>query len=121
MMASIIEPARAVNPIGRWNTSLIIGTINWMPIKPITTEGIVAKTSIMGFKSSLIGLGASSPIYIAAPTPKGKAITIAPTVIKVEPKSKGTRPNFSILDVGAHFVPVKNWKKGYPEKNLKEL
>ena len=91
-----------------------------MPIKPITTEGMVAKTSIIGFSNSLIGLGASSPIYIAAPTPKGSAMIIAPIVTIVEPKSKGSNPYFSV-EVGAHFVPLKKSKTGYCVKNLKEL
>lgn len=80
----------------------------------------MAKTSIIGFNNSLIGLGASSPIYIAAPTPKGSAISIAPIVTMLEPKSKGSNPYFSV-EVGAHLVPVKKSKIGYCVKNLKEL
>ena len=60
--ASIMDPLNAVRPILSPNTSFTIGTIVLSPIKPITTEGRVARTSIIGLTVSLKNLGASSPI-----------------------------------------------------------
>jgi hypothetical protein len=118
--ASIIDPANAVSPIGRLNNLFIAGTTSCKPMKPITTEGMVASISIMGFKVSLTAFGASSPIYIADPIPRGRAMTIAPTVTRMEPVKSGNNPNFSV-DVGAHLVPIKKSKIGYSTKNFNEL
>ena len=60
MNASITAPARAVMPVGRSNSSLIHGATTIMPMKPMTTEGIPARTSTVGLRISLTRLGAIS-------------------------------------------------------------
>jgi hypothetical protein len=117
--ASITAPVKAVSPIFKLKIFLINGATILIPIKPITTDGIVAKTSIIGFNVSLNAFGASSPIKIAVPIPSGMAIIIDAIVVRREPTSKGTKPNLSC--VGAHLIPPKKFIAGYPMKNLTEL
>jgi len=60
MIPSIIEPVRAVCPVGRLKRSLTIGTSITSPKNPNTTEGIPARISIKGFRASATFRGAIS-------------------------------------------------------------
>ena len=60
--ASIIAPDKAVSPVGRRKIVFTQGTNVTIPIKPKTTLGIAAKSSIPDFKISFIFPGAISAI-----------------------------------------------------------
>ena len=58
MKASMIDPARAVSPVGRPKTFLRNGTRIVMPMKPRTTEGMAARTSTQDFRIVRAAAGA---------------------------------------------------------------
>ena len=60
MSASMIEPVRAVRPVGTPNTRLMKGTRVTMPMKPRTTEGIADRTSMQDLRMSRSRGGATS-------------------------------------------------------------
>ena len=96
IIPSIIEPVRAVCPVGRLKVSCTIGTSTISPKNPNTTEGMPARISIKGFiKSATFGC-AISEIYIAQAIPRGTEKRIAPAVTIREPKRRGNNPNCSV-------------------------
>jgi hypothetical protein len=63
-----------------------------MPMKPQTTEGIAAKSSITIFKVSLVRWPQNSETKMAAPRPKGTAINIASSVTLAVPAISARTP-----------------------------
>jgi hypothetical protein len=110
MKASIIEPEKAVRPVGRLKILLTRGTNVIIPIKPITTLGIAAIISTKDFKISRIHFGAISEINKAVITPIGTAIAHAPMVTKTEPTINGKTPNEAGFDEGYQKYPLINLK-----------
>ena len=78
--ASMIEPVRAVRPVGSLKRLWRNGAATASPMNPITTEGMPASTSIVGLSSSRTQRGATSARYTAQATPTGTAITNAPAL-----------------------------------------
>ncbi len=91
--ASVIAPDNAVRPVGRLNIVLINGPSVIIPIKPITTEGIAARSSTPAFIISLVLRGAISAIKRALAIPIGMEIIPAPAVTRIEPSINGRIPN----------------------------
>jgi hypothetical protein len=126
MKASIIEPEKAVRPVGRLKILFTRGTNVIIPIKPTTTLGIAAISSTKDFKISRILFGTISEINKAVITPIGTAITHAPMVTKTEPTINGKTPNEAEFDDGYQKCPPINFKtpkflkKEKPSLNKKE-
>jgi len=89
MNASVIEPESAVSPVERLNSSLMNGPSVTMPMKPITTDGMAARSSIPAFSTSFVLRGAISAIKSALAIPIGIEIIPAPAVTKIEPMISG--------------------------------
>jgi hypothetical protein len=65
-----------------------------------------ARISMNGLsKSAILGL-ANSEIYIAAATPRGTAMAIAPAVTSNEPNKRGSIPKRGGVEAGYHELPV---------------
>jgi len=60
-----------------------------MPIKPITTEGIAARSSMPAFSTSFVLRGAISAMNSALAIPIGIEIIPAPAVTKIDPTISG--------------------------------
>jgi hypothetical protein len=115
----IMEPVKAVCPVGRLKTSLISGTSTTSPKNPNTTEGMPARISIKGFRKSATLGCASSEIYIAQAIPRGIEKIIAPAVTIREPKSRGNKPNCMFKDVGYQDFPVRKPRRDVSLKRSK--
>jgi hypothetical protein len=107
IIASIMEPVRAVCPVGRLKVFCTIGTNTISPKNPNTTEGMPARISIKGFIKSATFVFAISAIYIAQAIPRGTAKIIEPAVTRREPKNRGNSPNCLGTDVGYQNLPVR--------------
>jgi hypothetical protein len=105
IIESIIDPVKAVSPVGRENNFWTMGAKIIIPIKPITTLGIAAKNSIPIFKNSFVFPEATSAINIAQDTPRGKAITAAPIVTVRDPRIRERISNLGGWDIGCQFFP----------------
>ena len=94
----------------KWNVDLITGPRVTMPMKPITTDGMAARSSMPAFRISLVLRGAISAMYRALATPRGTEIAAAPSVTSTEPSTSGNTPNCGGSDMGYQFAPRRNWK-----------
>src|SRR3989338_2874419 len=79
-----------------------------MPMKPSTTLGIAAKSSMPDLRTSLTRPGATSAMKTAAAIPSGMAITAAPRVTRSEPRISGRMPKSGGSEIGYQLVPVRN-------------
>ena len=86
-------------------------------MKPHTTEGIAASSSMIILNVSLSFGPQNSDTKIAAPSPNGTAIHIANVVTLKVPKIKAKVPYLLLLsEVGYHSGLVKNCPKSKPLK-----
>ena len=82
----------AVRPVGTLKASRTSGDRAIIPMKPSTTDGIPATTSIIGLRISRSQRGATSATKIAASTPVGTAMIAAPSVTSTDPRISGSSP-----------------------------
>ena len=87
----------------------MIGFITVRPMKPHTMLGIAASSSMMIFKISRSLPVQNSEMKIAAPRPKGTAISIATPVTLSVPMSSASVPKRTLLiEVGYQSVLPRN-------------
>ncbi len=92
MYARMIEPVKAVRPVGRLSVSRTTDDKITIPKNPNTTDGMPATISIIGFRISRSQRGAISAMKMAVNRPIGMAMRAAPIVTTSEPKSSGRMP-----------------------------
>jgi len=121
-MPRIIDPAKSDNP-GPPRLFLISGARTITPINPYTTEGIAARSSIVGFIILITDRGTYSLRKKATDTPSGAPIIIAPKVTHSDAVIIGKIPYFP--NCGCHsfakrkfFNPYLNIK-GSPSLKIK--
>src|SRR5579883_1608727 len=112
MIASAIDPVRAVRPLWVWKRLLTAGATTESPTNPITTDGIAARSSIVGFRTSRSQPGETSARNVAAASPSGTAITRAPAVTTIDPSASGTRPKTGGFLIGSQRVSVRKEPTG---------
>ena len=95
-------------PVGSAKVCFRNGLSHTIPMNPKTTLGIEARISTSDFKICFRDVGATSAMNIAAATPTGTQITIAPAVTYMEPSRSGTIPNLGGSEMGSQFLPNKN-------------
>ena len=105
MKARVTDPVRAVSPVGMWKTFLIQGPRVIMPMKPMTTEGMAASSSMPAFRTSLSRRGAISAMYRAAAMPMGTEMAAAPSVTSSEPRISGRMPKRGGSEMGYQLLP----------------
>ena len=87
----------------------MIGDITLNPMNPQTTEGMAASSSITTFRVSLVLPVQNSETKMAAPTPKGTAMTMARKVTLKVPTISAPTPNLvCVCEVGNHSVEKRN-------------
>ncbi len=84
---------------------LIQGPRVIMPIKPMTTEGMAANSSIPAFSTSFSRAGAISAINNAAAMPMGTEMAAAPKVTSSEPRISGRIPKRGGSEMGYQLLP----------------
>ena len=88
----MIEPVKAVKPVGRLSVSRTTDDKTTIPKNPSTTDGMPATISIIGLRISRSQRGAISAMKIAVNKPIGMAMMAAPIVTTSEPKISGIIP-----------------------------
>src|SRR4030042_6916065 len=101
IMAKIIEAAKRDKP-GPPRYSRMIGTNKMTPKNPDTTEGMPAKSSIVGFKKTSKRGGQNSARVTAQARAKGTPITMDPKVTAREEIIMAKIPKWPL--VGAHLA-----------------
>ena len=116
MKARMTEPVRAVSPVGMWKRFLIQGPRVTMPMKPMTTEGMAARSSMPAFSPSLSRPGAISAMYRAAAMPMGTEMAAAPSVTSSEPRISGRMPKRGGSEIGYQLLPKRKSPTLSPRK-----
>ncbi len=106
IMASIMLAFKPFNPIGRLNNFFINGAKKRRAKTPYITEGIFARSSIVGFRILLNFGEANFDKYIAVPSDKGIAKSIEKKAIKNVEMIEGKKPKSGGVDVGLHSLQV---------------
>src|SRR3989344_6122806 len=107
--ATNMAAVSALSPLDNPNIRAITGAKNNRPIKPKTTEGMLAIISTIGFKNSLTARGAISDKYTAVPKPRGSAMIKANAdMINVPYTSDSVPQSGSWYEVGFPTAPNKN-------------
>ena len=75
-----------------------------MPMKPITTDGSAAISSIMGFTTRFMPSGIPAWMAQAVSTPVGTAITVVSAAQASDPKIRAPIPKTGGSSVGYHSV-----------------
>ncbi len=78
-----------------------------MPMKPMTTEGMAASSSMPAFSGSFRRRGAISAMYRAAAMPMGTEMAAAPRVTSSEPRISGRMPKRGGLGDGVPALAEK--------------
>src|SRR3989338_4257866 len=100
---------KAFSPLDNPNRRAVTGAKNNRPIKPKTTEGMLAIISTTGFRNSLTARGAISDKYTAVPKPKGSAmIKASADMINVPYTSDRVPQSGAWYEVGFQTAPNKN-------------
>ena len=92
MSARRMAALRTFNPIGTPKTLEMSGCITVKPMKPQTTLGIAAKTSMTTFNTSLTLPLQNSETNTAPPSAKGTAISMASNVTQPVPTMRAPIP-----------------------------
>ena len=123
MSARSMAALNRFTPTGTWKTAMMTGLITLRPMKPQTTLGMAASSSITIFNVSFVLPVQNSETKIAAPNPKGTAITIASVVTLRVPTMSAPMPYWGWTEeVGIQFLLKKNsLKSSFARKGAPSL
>ena len=122
MKASISEALKRLSPVAIPRAFCSHGATSTIPIKPITTEGSAAKSSIKGLTIRRVLSDATSERYAAVARPSGTAIRLESTVTASDPAIREPISKSGASPTGYQSVPKMNlsgvtWEKtGSPSR-----
>ena len=90
--ARITPPLSTVSPIGAPVSCMMSGLITVRPMKPHTTDGIAASSSMVILRTSFHRGPQNSETNTAAPSPKGTAKAMARAVTLAVPAMSASTP-----------------------------